>query len=350
MGFYSISAYTFQESWPTKTREIGVVSAVSFDNNGNVVVFHRSNRMWTGATFDASNVYQDRASGPIRDNTLVAFDRTTGNVKYEWGRDMFYMPHGLTIDQESNFWVTDVAMHQVMKFSSKNRTVPELVLGTAFQPGNSQSKFCKPTSVAVLPEGDFFVADGYCNARIIKYSKIGEVLLTWGKNSFQGSIAHELAPQNFFAVPHSLTLAPDKGLLCVADRENGRVQCFSTLNGTFHSQYHSAIVGDRLFSMAYAPINGGQLFVVNGPEVGRSFHQVLGFVIDMTTKEVSSKFGPDGSPFENPHDIIVTPDGQEVYVAQLMPYRVFKFLSKSPPAIASTNATITAKQATSSGK
>jgi len=25
----------------------------------------------------------------------------------------FYMPHGLTIDAKGNYWITDVAMHQV---------------------------------------------------------------------------------------------------------------------------------------------------------------------------------------------------------------------------------------------
>lgn len=125
-------------------------------------------------------------------------------------------------------------------------------------------------------------------------------------------IAFEQAPKNFFAVPHALTLAADQGLLCVADRENGRVQCFYTKDGTFHSQYHSPIVGDRLFSVAYAPVNGGQLYVVNGPQNPVEYHEVMGFVIDMKTKAVVSKFGPNNQPFENPHDIIVSPDGQEV--------------------------------------
>lgn len=103
------------------------------------------------------------------------------------------------------------------------------------------------------------------------------------------------------------------GLLCVADRENGRVQCFHTDNGTFHSQYHSGIVGDRLFSVAYAPINGGQLYVVNGPLLYKSANNaVLGFVIHMRSNKVIAKFGPNDGVFENPHDIIVTPDANEV--------------------------------------
>lgn len=124
------------------------------------------------------------------------------------------------------------------------------------------------------------------------------------------SFAH--APPSFFAVPHAMTLAADLGLLCVADRENGRVQCFHSSNGTFHSQFHSGIIGDRLFSVAYAPVNGGQLYVVNGPQNPDSFHAIMGFIINMQSKQVVGKFGPNDGVFDNPHDIIVSSDGEEV--------------------------------------
>lgn len=345
-SIFPFTAHKVQVTWPTPTRKLGVVSAVSFDNDGNVVVFHRDDHVWNQATFDDKNQYAQPQNTPIRDNTIIAFDKNTGNVVYEWGKDLFFMPHGLHIDKDGNTWVTDVALHQVMKFGAKNRTHPELVLGTRFQPGKL-NKFCKPTAVAVLPDGDFFVSDGYCNARILKYSKSGEIILSWGVSSF-GGVAYDVAPENFFAIPHALVLAADLDLLCVADRENGRVQCFNTKEGKFHSQYHSPIVGDRLFSMAYAPINGGRLYVVNGPELHEdAVHIVAGFVIEMKTQQVISKFGH----MENPHDIIVSPDGKEVrsqqqifnlfqflskidlcfsfqiYVAQLYPNKVFKFVS-----------------------
>lgn len=294
-------------TWPTSNRILGVVSAVSFDNSGNVVIFHRSNNLWDSSTFNQENVYQHQSNGPIKDNTIIAFNRISGDVAYEWGNNMFYMPHGITVDREDNIWLTDVALHQVMKFNDKNRTHPEFVLGTQFKPGHSHTTFCKPTAVAVIANGDFFVADGYCNSRIIKYSKSGEFLLEWGKNSFGGPALNH-APPNYFAIPHALTLANDLNLLCVADRENGRVQCFNIDDGKFHFQFHSPIIGDRLFSVAYAPVNNGQLFVVNGPSLDSIPHPVVGFVIDMKSHDVISKFGP----FENPHDIIVSLDGQEV--------------------------------------
>jgi len=96
------------------------------------------------------------------------------------------MPHGVTVDHENNVWLTDVALHQVFKFgpSSENSSGNLLMaLGTAFDPGNDLDKFCKPTAVAVVTSGEFFVADGYCNSRIIKFSSEGRVLLEWGRST-----------------------------------------------------------------------------------------------------------------------------------------------------------------------
>lgn len=199
-----------------------------------------------------------------------------------------------------------------MKFNAKgDMKTPEIKLGIAFKPGAGRTQFCKPTAVAVLPDGQFFVSDGYCNTRILRYSKDGTLINYWGQNSFQGQ-AFDVAPENYFAIPHALTLVPEMDLLCVADRENGRVQCFHTSNGTFHSQYHSPIIGDRLFSVAYAPIQGGQLFVVNGPTLSQRsehYNEVRGYVIDMKSKQVVGKLDQELS---NPHDIIVSSDGMEV--------------------------------------
>ncbi|XP_050321248.1 peptidyl-alpha-hydroxyglycine alpha-amidating lyase 1 [Bactrocera neohumeralis] len=328
------TTYVYQSAWPADELKLGAVSAVSFDKEGNVVIFHRVDRLWDGNTFNNRNVFQQRKKGPIRANTVLALERKSGHVVYGWGKDLFYMPHGLTIDHENNAWVTDVALHQVFKFGPRgSNDKPLLTLGTAFIPGVGDSKFCKPTSVAVLENGDFFVADGYCNARILKYDKAGNKILSWGQNSFSG-MSFEVAPKNYFAIPHALTLVPEQQLICAADRENGRVQCFYWTNGTFHSQYHSQIIGDRLFSMDYTPVEGGQLVVVNGPigELGiRSlpYNEVRGYVINMRTKQVISKFGPNDMQFSNPHDVAVTKDGNEIYVAELNPMRVHKFLHKT---------------------
>lgn len=92
--------------------------------------------------------------------TLLKFSSTTGAPDVAWGTSLFYMPHGLTVDHEGSFWVTDVAMHQVFKFSAFGDSKPSLVLGKAFKPGSGYNSFCQPTSVAVETSGNFYVADG----------------------------------------------------------------------------------------------------------------------------------------------------------------------------------------------
>lgn len=104
--------------------------------------------------------FRNEAYGPIAENTLVHFDTSTGEAKYQWGAKMFYMPHGLTIDQEGNFWVTDVAMHQVLMFKPNDLTHPALTVGELFKAGSGPSQLCRPADVAVMKNGDFFVADG----------------------------------------------------------------------------------------------------------------------------------------------------------------------------------------------
>lgn len=294
------------------------MSAVAFDLEDNVVVFHRGDRVWGPNTFNQSNYYMESMK-PIDTPTLVAYYRNTGSVSYKTGEGLFFMPHGLTIDKNGALYVTDVALHQVFKFRRDGSTLhKEWEMGKRFDP----RKYCKPTSVAVLDNGDFFVADGYCHSTIIKYNKNCEELTRWGKNTFLGE-PYPIAPENTFAIPHALTIAADLGLLCVADRENGRVQCFS-YDGVFRSQFHSPVIGDRLFSVAYLAKDGGQLYVVNGPtqEGLQLVNEVLGFVVDMKSGEVLSKISPKSGKhpenFQNPHDIIVSNDGKEVEISNFV--------------------------------
>lgn len=137
---------------------------------------YRRSRIWDATTFDGQNRYIDVNEGPIKEDIIYTLNRQTGGVLKSWGKNLFYLPHGLTVDSQNNAYVTDVAMHQVFKFAlneSSERAV--LTLGEAFKPGQ-KNRFCKPTSVAVLPDGSFFVADGYCNSRIVQYSKDGNYL------------------------------------------------------------------------------------------------------------------------------------------------------------------------------
>jgi hypothetical protein len=130
--------------------------------------------------FTGNYRFRNEAYGPIDEDVLLHIDTRTGQAKSRWGAKMFYMPHGLTIDHAGNIWLTDIAMHQVFMFKSTDLTHPALTVGEMFQPGSGPTQLCRPADIAVMKNGDFFVADGYCNSRIIKFNRKGEYITEWG--------------------------------------------------------------------------------------------------------------------------------------------------------------------------
>jgi len=48
-----------------------------------------------------------------------------------------------------------------------------MILGQRFEPGDDMEHFCQPTAVAVAPDGEIVVADGYCNNRIMLFDSRG---------------------------------------------------------------------------------------------------------------------------------------------------------------------------------
>ncbi len=88
-----------------------------------------------------------------------------------------------------------------------------LTLGESFVPGSDSSHFCKPTDVVVSNDGlNIYIADGYCNSRIVKYDSNGNFIKEYKMPSGEKSLV----------VVHCLVLIESLNLLCVADRENRR--------------------------------------------------------------------------------------------------------------------------------
>lgn len=301
---------------------IGQVGGVATDKQGNVYVFHRGERVWNGLSFDQYNVFQQKDS-PIKANCIVVYN-SAGQVIRQFGKDMFFMPHGISVDDNLNVWVTDVGLHQVMRFPP-NSDQADLVLGQRFKPGKGGNLFCKPTDVEVLSTGEFFISDGYCNSRIVKYDKAGSLIKEFGSDSIATFGTAEPGPGTF-NVPHSMTLAEDKGLLCVADRENGRIQCFD-LDGNFQRMIHSPEFGDRIFAVSYCQLHGGLLFAVNGPTLSGT-PPVQGFIIDINDGQLIETWNAKPG-LRQPHDIEVDPVNLRVYVGELDPTKVWRFDMKA---------------------
>ncbi|XP_069631823.1 peptidyl-glycine alpha-amidating monooxygenase isoform X8 [Haliaeetus albicilla] len=305
--------------WPGVDLKLGQVSGLALDPENNLVIFHRGDHVWDENSFDSKFVYQQRGLGPIEQNTILVLNPSNAKLLHSMGRSLFYLPHGLSIDKNGNYWVTDVALHQVFKLGAHDKE-PLLILGVALQPGSDRNHFCQPTDVAVDPiTGSIYISDGYCNSRVIQFTPKGLYVMQWGEETSLGR-----ARPGQFHIPHSLALIPDFSQLCVADRENGRIQCFKLETGEFIREIKHKSFGRELFAVSYVP--GGFLFAVNGMPYPGEAEPVQGFVMNFSTGEIIDTFIPLRKNFEMPHDVVASED-KTVFVGDVHARAVWKFAS-----------------------
>ena len=193
-------SYRMVEDWITGPEDIGGVSGVTTDDEGNIYAFRR----------DANNVWNlDRA----------------GNLVKEWGQDIAMWTHAIRVDHEGYIWTIDGQGHQVKKWSPSGSELL-MTLGRYDVAGDGPRTFNRPTDVAVAPNGDFFVSDGYVNTRVAKFDRTGEFIKDWGDAGTE--------PGQFNTV-HSITI-DSRNRVLVADRGNSRVQIFD-FEGAFLDQW-----------------------------------------------------------------------------------------------------------------
>ena len=159
--------------------------------------------------------------GDQADPVLVA-DRD-GTVVRSWGKGMYTMPHAIRLDPQGNVWTTDAASSMVYKFSTEGKLLLKMEVGGQPDPCGS---FCSTTDIAFASDGHLFIADGYRNARILEYTAEGKKVNEWGRAG--------IGPGEF-RLPHSIQI-DERGIIYVADRENGRIQRFDR-TGTFLGEW-----------------------------------------------------------------------------------------------------------------
>jgi DNA-binding beta-propeller fold protein YncE len=167
------------------------------------------------------------------EHPVMIFDRE-GRLVGSWGEEnRFARPHGITIGPDDAVYCTDDLDHTVKKFTPEGTLLA--TLGKSGVPSDTGATsqdfrtirhagppFHYPTNLALAADGSLYIADGYGNARVHKFSPDGDHLFCWGE---PGGGPGE------FRLPHGIAVAPD-GTVVVADRENSRLQFF-TATGQF---------------------------------------------------------------------------------------------------------------------
>jgi DNA-binding beta-propeller fold protein YncE len=181
----------------------------------------------------------------------MVFDKS-GTLLDHWGEDTFDEAHSLFIDRSDDVFAVSHRAHFIVKFNAERKVL--LTLGTRNQPSDTGytregrvpaspwlsgaglpitngvahagPPFHQPTDLAVAPNGDIFVSDGYRNCRVHKFDANGNLLKSWGEPGDARDLRNSRNDPGKFHTPHGIWVEGDRVYLL--DRENNRIQIFST--------------------------------------------------------------------------------------------------------------------------
>ncbi len=175
----------------------------------------------SGVAVDSTDhVYVFQRQGPA----VLKFDRG-GSIQGVWQRQdgVPADAHHIHVGPDDTVYLTDRDAHQVLMYDTAGHLLRSL--GTRDQAA-MQAPFNHPADVCVAPSGELYVADGYGNSSVHRFSATGDYITSFGS---PGSGPGQ------FRVPHSIRVSQDSRVY-VADRENHRVQVF-TSEGDFLAEW-----------------------------------------------------------------------------------------------------------------
>ena len=224
-------------------------------------------------------------------------------------------PHKIKMnpyDAEKHIWIIDDQQHVIWKFTHDGKLV--LTLGTVGKRGREAGVlFDRPTDIDWLPDGTFFISDGYGGTRVAKFDKDGKFLMDWGNPPKDPS---NPGPNEWNTV-HSIAITKDQRLF-VVDRGHRRFQIFD-VNGKFLDMFTTGVNSSPYYHFISTD---GYLWVGDG-----GTNRILKY--DLDGNYLYGWGGSGGQPgqFRGPHQLTTDQDGN-LYVAEVFNGRVVKFRQK----------------------
>ena len=334
----------------------GEASGVAVNSKGDVAVFTRSNS----------------AGGPAYGATasqILLFDKT-GKYLREMGKGLYAWSyaHAIRFDKDDNLWAIDKGSdmivrlnpegHATMVFGRKKEASDDAEPWERVTPPRPpvNGQFRQPTDVAWDTDGNIYISDGYINSRVAKFTKDGDWVASLGEPG-----GGKLGNLN---TPHTISYDA-KGFIYVGDRGNRRIQVIDPKTNTFvrEIKIDAPVPADaqpwmgakpdvaRLLA-ADAPPGSATMapgapwaICVSAPNAqGQQFiyssdafpGRVYKLTLDGKLVGMLGKSGHQIKQFGWIHEI-ACPSENEIYVAELLNWRVQKLILK-PAAAKSTAA------------
>jgi peptidylamidoglycolate lyase len=225
------------QNWCGQGFQIGSTSGIWAESPDRVIIFARGclpvleNPGEPVPTRNASGYdlsQKDPARHPRWDHIVNFVDRNGRLIEsWEQHNKLFVRPHRVLVnphDPDRHIWLVDDGAQMIYKFTRDGKLV--MSLGEFKVAGNDEKHFGRPTDIAWLPDGTFFISDGYTNSRVVKFDRNGKYLMTWGMRG----TPPETRP-NYMNTVHAIVIDKQRRLY-VSDRANHRIQVFDE-NGKF---------------------------------------------------------------------------------------------------------------------
>jgi hypothetical protein len=321
-GTRSLPVFEVERDWPKVPAKwkLGDASSFAIDAQDNVWLLHRPRTL---KPEEAA-----MAAPPV-----IVFDRSGTFVKawggnatgYEWPE----REHGIHVDNKGFVWITGnncptnglsglkpVADDQLLKFTADGKFVRQIGHSNRSK-GNADTENVHRAADAWVhaQTNELFVADGYGNHRVAVFdADSGAFKRMWGafaNKPVDDDHCEVVTPQRFpdgpgpqnFSIVHAIRVSKD-GTVYVADRENRRVQAFTT-SGKFVKQLVKTDTPfARDLTLSADPMQQF-LYVGNGQDI---------VVVDRTTLEIVGSIKAPGMIGGGHH--IATDSKGNIYIAQ----------------------------------